>query len=154
MDKPNIVRQRMHVWVEGLLLALGVIALGLWMQVYIPVLVGGGLLILVFWDARHCRMSYDEEGIILYALPGKARRIPWDAVSAFEICQVRPKRRGKNFRDCFLVMHYRYEHRGKKRHAYARLRSHDVEGAEKLMRYVQEREQEERSVSYLAGECG
>ena len=152
MDQPRIVRQRMRVWIEGGLLALGVMALGLWMQVYIPVLIGIGLLVLVLWDARRCRMSYDEEGIVLYALPGRARRIPWNSVSAFEFCQVKPKRRGGRLRECFLVMHYHYEHRGRKRHAYARLRYHDVEGAEKLMRYVQERDCAERAVSSLAGE--
>ena len=154
MDKPKIVRQRMHVWLEGSLLALGVLVFGLVMQAVIPVLIGAGLLFFVVLDARRSRMAYDEEGIVLYALPGKAKRIPWDAVFAFEFCRVKQKRRGGKLRDCFLVMHYRYEHRGKKRHASARLRYRDVEGAENLMRYVQRREQAERALSALAGECG
>ena len=144
----------MHVWLEGSLLALGVLVFGLVMQAVIPVLIGAGLLFFVVLDARRSRMAYDEEGIVLYALPGKAKRIPWDAVFAFEFCRVKQKRRGGKLRDCFLVMHYRYEHRGKKRHASARLRYRDVEGAENLMRYVQRREQAERALSALAGECG
>ena len=108
MDKPKIVRQRMHVWLEGSLLALGVLVFGLVMQAVIPVLIGAGLLFFVVLDARRSRMAYDEEGIVLYALPGKAKRIPWDAVFAFEFCRVKQKRRGGKLRDCVLVMHYRY----------------------------------------------
>ena len=153
MDQPKIVRQRMHVWIEGSLLAFGVLAFGLLMQAVIPALIGAGLLVFVVLDARRSRMAYDEEGVVLYALPGKARKIPWDAVFAFEFCQIKPRRRGGKLRDCFLVLHYRYEHRGRRRHASARLRYRDVEGAENLMRYVQRREQAERSLSSLAGEC-
>ena len=152
MDKPKIVRQRMHVWMEGSLLALVVIAFGLLMKAGIPVLIGVGFLLFVVIDARRNRMAYDEEGVVLYALPGRKRKIPWDAVFAFEFCRVKPMKRGGKLRDCFLVMHYRYEHRGRKRHASARLRYRDVEGAENLLRYVQKREQEARSLSSLAGE--